>query len=133
MINTYRGVGVNWGVYSTIQYVVGAFQTRDNSYSSNSETITDGGNTTVSKVYWDFKEEASFTYVATQPFIAGNAGVMLPFVGYFVTVTDLNYPAISGQWLVDSISVNGSNTTATRVSLRLSRYPFLNSSIRSNP
>lgn len=125
MINTYHGVGINWGVYSTVQNAVGSFQSRDHGFKSESEVIRDGGDTTVSKVYWDFREEASFTFVATNGRNVGNAYVAHPNVSDWVYVTDNVYPAISGYWLVDDVFVAGSNTSATRVTLKLSRYPQL--------
>ena len=124
MINTYHGVGINWGTYSTVQGAVGAFQSRDHGIRADSELVKDGGDTTVSKVYWDFREEATFTYVATQGgYNFGNAYVSYPNIASWVYVTDTVYPAISGYWLVDDVSIIGSNTSATRVTLKLSRYP----------
>lgn len=124
---TVHGVGISWGVDSTVVGVNGAFQSRDHTYSAESELIKDGGNTTVSKVYWDAKETAIFTYVAIQPgaYPNGDATVSIPYLAQFVTVYDGRYPAINGNWLVDEISTQGSNTSAVRVSLTLSRYPYL--------
>lgn len=123
----FHGVGINFGVGSTVIGVNGAFQTRDHSIIAESELIKDGGETTVSKVYWDMQEHATFTYVAFQPgyWPFGNATVSMPDIASFVTVYDTTYAQIVGSWLVDEITVTSSNTTATKVTLHLSRYPFL--------
>jgi hypothetical protein len=134
-----HGVSISFGIGTTIYGVNGMFQSREHHYIANSEPIMDGGDTTVSKVYWDFREEASFVYVAYQP--AHNfydAFVQTPQIGSFVTVADFIYPAVStdggynyaidayrGPWLVDDVAISNSNTTAVRVSVKLSRYPHL--------
>jgi hypothetical protein len=122
----FHGIGINWGVNSTIIGVNGLFQTREHSSTAKSKEIVDGGETTVSKAYWDFKQTATFTYVAAQyggPF--GNSNVDVPTIGNFVTVFDPSYAYINGDWLVDAASVASSNTSAARVTLTLSRYPNL--------
>lgn len=126
-MSKFHGVGINFGVNSTIIGVNGLFQSRDHSYKVSTEQIRDAGNTTVSKAYYDPVETATFTYVAAQPSYNpyGNSHVDIPTIGEWITVIDNNYPAIAGDWLVDSISTSGGNTTATRVTVALSRYPFL--------
>lgn len=123
----HHGVGVNWGVYSSVVGVNGAFQAREHSYKFSSELVRDAGNTTVSKVYYDPVETATFTYVAAQPvnYTSGNAPVDIPTMGTFIQVVDNRYPAIAGYWLVDGISVVSSNTTAARVTLQLSRHQYM--------
>ncbi len=137
----FHGVGVNWGVDSTIIGVNGAFQTRQHSAKVQSEPIKDGGETTVSKVYWDMMEEATFSYVASSPSryplgqapVNGNIGyiqnwlygIAAPAIGQWINVVDPVYTAIAGYWLVDEITTSSSNTSAVRVNLKLSRYPFL--------
>lgn len=121
-------VGINWGVGSTISSVFGSFQSRDHHIKAQAEDIKDGGETTVSKVYWDSIEESTFSYVAIQngPNLFGTAPVSFPSIGMFVQVFDsVLYPVIAGFWLVDDIDINSSNTAATRVTLRLTRYPFI--------
>jgi len=134
-----HGVSISFGIGTTIWGVNGMFQSREHHYIANSEEITDGGDTTISKIYWNYREEASFVYVAYQP--AHNyydAAVQVPQIGSFVSVSDSIYPAVSsdggynyainsarGQWLVDDVSVSNSNTTAVRVSVKLSRYPLM--------
>jgi len=123
----FHGLSVQWGVNSTLIGVNGAFQTREHQYKCDNELIKNGGNTSVSKLYYDFSERASFVYVAVQAGLSqlGNAHVDTPFLGQWVNIVDTRYPAIAGQWLVDDISISSSNTSATRVTLDLSRYPFV--------
>ena len=128
----FHGVNVNWGVQTEIQYASGLFQTRDHKYSANSELVTDGGETPVSKVYWADYEEATFTYVCTDfTEVGGDGGFSStnsPDVGDWVNVTDANYPEIEGMWLTDEVTVHSANVNATRISLRLTRYPNVDSS-----
>ncbi len=121
-----HGVSVSWGVDSTIVGVNGAFQSREHTYKVDNRSIMNGGDTTVSKVYYDPIELANFTYVAIQ-LINGfpNARVDIPFIGEWVRVVDNVYGAINGYWLCENITVSSSNTSATRVTLSLARYPFV--------
>ena len=140
----FHGVNVNWGVATKIQYCVGAFQTRDHARIADNQLIFDPNGTPVSKIYFNYREDATFTYVAIGYENTGNASyggtlttalqnlnnsnigggttVYTPEVGQFVTVTDNNYGKIAGNWMVDEIKIISSNTNATRVSLKLSRY-----------
>lgn len=136
----FHGITINWGVRTNIQGASGLFQTREHNTKINSEVITDGGDTPVSKVYWGKNEVATFTYVAAEgSYAAGNnyggnvfqlnnadggySEVYWPAVGTWVYLSDVAYPYIAGNWLVDDVTTNTSNTTATRVILKLSRYP----------
>jgi hypothetical protein len=126
----FHGIGINWGISTQIQYAVGLFQTREYNVVANSETITDAGNTSVSKLFWDFREEATFTYVAagsnSYPGFNNNTGNIAPSypgIAQFVNLTDSNYPNIVGKWIVDAVSTNSSNLSCMRVTLKLSRYP----------
>jgi len=137
----HHGVGINWGVNSTIVSVNGLFQTREHNFSVKAEEITDAGDTSVSKVYWDFKEFATFTYVSFQPgyWPNGNAPISIPSLSSWIRVYDPTYSivinssqfiykqslSINGYWLVDDIVTAGSNTTSVRVTLKLSRYPYI--------
>ena len=142
----FHGVNINWGVNTNIEGVVGLMQTRDHNFNVNAEVITDGGDTPVSKVYWGQYEEATFTYVATDGLPAagnwwggsvkalndaggGNAQYVLPDIGQSVYVSDVVNNQLDGNWMVDAISTHTSNTTATRVTLKLSRYPHLDAAI----
>jgi hypothetical protein len=121
-----HGLSVNFGIGSILIGVNGAFQSRDHGIRIESEVVKDGGETTVSKVYWDQMEEATFTYVAVNVVNNySNAAVTFPSVGYWCSISDYQYPAISGDWLVDDVQINSSNTTAARVTVKLSRYPYL--------
>src|ERR1051326_6903144 len=105
-----HGASVNFGINSTIIGVNGAFQTRDHAYKVENDSIRDGGETTVSKVYYDPVEVASFVYVAVQPITGhGNARVDIPYIGQWVQVLDPSYSPINGWWLCENISVSSSN------------------------
>lgn len=123
----FRGVSVNWGIGTNISGVTGLMQTRDHSFSSNSELILDGGDTPVSKVWWGMYEEATFTYVVVDYsyYRSGNAQYYVPDIGDIVTLSDTNNNQLDGDWFVDSASTHTSNTTCTRVTLKISRYPHV--------
>lgn len=123
----FRGVGVNFGIASQMQYIQGLFQTREHSFKNTADLIKDGGETTVSKVYYDQYEEATFTYVVSSlnHNAFGTAAVFLPYLGQSCRIIDNRYPHIVGNWLVDEITTSSSNTSAMRVSVKLTRYPRL--------
>ena len=122
----FHGVGVNWGVNSTIQGVNGAFQTRDHAYKVEKDQIRDGGDSTTSVVYYDEREHANFTYVETQfGHNFGNGSVDKPYIGEWVYVYDNTYNYITGWWICEDIVVAASNTSACRVTVALVRYPYV--------
>jgi hypothetical protein len=127
-----HGVSVNFGVYSTIVGVNGLFQSRDHHFVQDKDLIKDGGETTVAIAYWDQHEEATFTYVAYQPIFppVANATVNIPTLGGVITIVDTRYPRIAGNWFVDDIETSNSNVTSVRVTLKISRYPFV---VPNNP
>ncbi len=127
MANIYKGVGVHWGVNSTGVAAYGTFklQSRDHTLKSEMETVRDAEGTTVSKVYYDPNEEATFEYIPTG---ASGGGVTptLPACGDMVTVTDAAYTRIANtNWLVDEVSTKSSNTSVMRVTVRMTRYPSI--------
>ncbi len=122
-----HGVGLNFGIDSTIINVNGAFQTREHHYEVDKREIKDGGETVVSLAYSNPREEATFSYIAIQLFATpfGNAFVSIPVIGSRIQIIDQRYPRIAGFWVCDDIQLNNSNITAVKVSLRLSRYPYV--------
>lgn len=126
---TYHGVGVNFGVSSSLAAVTGAFQTRDHSYAASNESIMDGAGVFVEDTTFGDYQTATFEYVATNTSTAvGNATVTVPTVGASLVVTDNGYSAIAGNyWIVRSVDVKGSNTTATRVTVNLWRATAITS------
>lgn len=123
----YRGVGVNFGVSSSLAAVTGAFQTRDHGYRADNELIRNGSGDAVEKTFYNANEEASFEYVATGA-SGGAVTVTVPAVGDLMTITDPTYTAIAAtNWIVDSVDVKGSNTTATRVTVKLNKYGAITS------
>src|SRR6266700_3399633 len=105
--------GVNFGVSSSLAGVNGKFQTLDHEHKSEVEHIRDGGGSTVTKVYYDFNEEATFEYVASGTDNSMTVPVTSGSVGDLLTVTDSTYGGIVGTtWLIDNVSIKGSNTTS---------------------
>lgn len=84
---TYHGVGVNFGVSSSLAAVTGAFQTRDHNYASSNESIMDGAGAFVEDTTYGLYETATFEYVATGA-SGGSVTVTVPTVGALLTVTD---------------------------------------------
>lgn len=129
MANIYKGVGCHWGVTSSTATAFGTMklQTRDHTLKSESETIKDADGVTVSKVYYDPTQEATFEYVATAV-SGGVAAPTLPACGDIFTVVDSVYTQIaSTAWLVDDVSTKSSNTSAMRVTVKCTRYPSITS------
>lgn len=125
---TVRGVGVNFGISSSLAGVTGVFQTLDHTYRSDAEIVQDGSGESVAKVYYNASQEASFTYVATGTNGVANATVTVPTIGSLLVVTDAGYTAIAATtWLVDEVSVAKSNTGAARVTCKLTKYPAITS------
>ena len=129
-----HGAQVNFGIGNVVQNINGTVQTREHHLSAESEELKDAGETARSKIFWNFKEECTFTYV-----IAGNNGVVsygdLPIIGNYVTINTVSafaasntfyYPLGGNTWIVEDVIVNSSNQAASRVSLKLSRYPYIN-------
>lgn len=128
MSNIYRGVGCHWGVGSSTGVLVGKLQTRDHTRKSDKDTIRDADGVEVSAIYYDPNEEATFEAVVTGSAGVGDATPTMPANGDVVTITDTKYTQISGSatgtnvWLVDDVSTKSGNTSAMRISLKLSRY-----------
>ena len=121
-------VGVNFAISSSLAAMTGAMQTRDHEYKTEVESIRDGSGTTVSRVYYDASEEATFEYVATGTNGVVNATVTVPTNGALMTVTDASYSAIAGStWIVENVATKVSNTSAVRVTVKLSRWPGISS------
>jgi hypothetical protein len=121
-------VGVSFGISSSIGSVSGAFQTLTHNQKAEIEQVRNGDGATVTKVFYDPSEEATFEYVAIGSNGSKDAVVTSGSVGSFVTVTDAQYAGIAGTtWLVDDVTINGSNTTSKRVTLKLTRYPAITS------
>ena len=124
---TYRGIGVNFGISSSLANITGAMQTRDHQYRSETEMVRNSYGDTVAKIYYDASEEATFSWIATGT-SGGSITVTLPTIGALLTVTDAGYTQIAGTtWLVDDVSTAGSNTGAVKVTAKLSKYPNITS------
>lgn len=123
----YHGITINFGIGTTLVNYTGAFQSRTHVLKAESKESRDGGETTVGKGFFNYKEEASFTYIPASSVYTntGNLSFNIPYIGQYITVADSNnYTQITGIWLVSDMDVQSSNTTATRINLKLERYPY---------
>lgn len=132
MANIYKGVGCHWAVNSTTYTLTnGKLQTRDHGRKSEMETIKDESGVTISKIYYDPNEEATFEAVITGSAGSGVAVPVLPAIGDAVALTDSVYTQISGSasggmtWLVEDVSTKSSNTSCMRITFRLVRHHSL--------
>ena len=132
MANVYKGVGCHWGVASTTYSMTnGKLQSRDHSKKAATETIKDSDGVTISKIIFDPNEEATFEAVITGSAGTGTVVPVLPAIGDAVVVTDTVNFQISGSasgantWLVDDVSTKSSNSSAMRVTIKLSRFTNL--------
>ena len=126
MAVVHGNVGINFGIGTAVGTLSGLFQTREHHYLCESKDIKDGGETTVGKGYWNFSEEATFTFVSNT-YLGVIYSNNIPAIGYYITVYDaINYPAIEGTtWKVEDIITNSSNTTSTRITLKLTRHRYI--------
>ncbi len=119
----YHGVAINFGVSSSLSGLTGVMQTIDHNVNTSNEEIRNGSGEFVQKTLYGIYEEATFEVVAgggAGP--AGNAAVVFPDPGVIGTVIDTQYTEIAGtNWILDSVSVKGSNTTAKRITCKLWR------------
>ncbi len=129
MANIYKGVGIHWGVGSTTHELHnGKLQTRDHTLKSEMETVRDAEGVTVNKTYYDPNQEATLEFVTTGSAGVGNAKPELPAIGDVVSLSDDVYTQIAGTvtganvWMVDEVSTKSSNTSAMRVTIRITRY-----------
>jgi len=122
-------VSVNFGVGSTITGVTGSFQRRDHDKISEVESVRNGSGTTVTRVYYDSHDEATFEYVLGDGTNnSPSASVSLPTVGNFLTVADSNYSELAAStWLIDHVASAATNVSSLRVTLRLSKWPGISS------
>src|ERR1017187_3384799 len=126
--NVYHGVGVNFGISSSLANVTGLFQTRDHVNTSDVDLVRSGTGDVVEKTYYNLYETGNFDYVASGTGPSGIVAVTLPTVGTLLTITDTVYTAIAGtSWLIDKASSKSSNTTAMKISLDLTRYAGITS------
>lgn len=126
----YHGVGIIFGASGSVSTLNGKMQTFDHKLSAESEWIIDELGNKVGKTYYGENETATFTAIATGT--SGSATVTKPTVGTKITVGQIadgagdTYTAISGSnWLVDNVTVNGSNTSYVRITVELSRSPYI--------
>lgn len=126
----YRGVDVHWSVKSTSITGAGIFklQSTDHGLQADTEIVQDGSGFACNKTYYNFNETATLEVVITG---AGATGAVTPVLAEpsdIITITDIVYTQLAGtDWLVDSVSIKRSNTTAMRVTYSLSRYPLITS------
>jgi len=131
--NIYKGVGINFGVSSSVCAQFGTFtlQSRDIGFTSETELIKNSDGNTIAKVYFDQKREGTFEYIPLGASGGANAPT-LPAIGDVATVTDSVTPAVAwfatgSNWLVDDVQVKSSNTSATRVTVKMTSYPLITS------
>lgn len=128
MSNVSNGVSVAFGISSTSfsGSGIGTFklQSRNHSKKAKKEDVADATGATVQRTYYDPSEEATLEYIQ---FAANNAALtaalVTPAIGAIVTITDTSYTEIAGtNWMVDDVSSAGSNTSATKITLKLERF-----------
>jgi hypothetical protein len=129
-VPVHRGIGVHWAVQSTTVSGAGTFklQSTDHTLQAATDMVQDGSGFTVNKTYYDFSESATLECVITGTNGTGNVSPTLAEPSDIITITDSVYTQLAGtDWLVDSVSVKRSNTSAMRVTYNLTRYPLITS------
>ena len=124
----FHGVGIQFGISSSLAGVTGQFQTRDHSFNSDMEEVVSSYGEIVATAQFKFVEEASFEYVATGAGPSGIVTVSLPSVGDLITVTDAVYTQIAQtNWIITKVVDKASNTGALKVTIDLKRYAGITS------
>jgi hypothetical protein len=125
MAAIFNGVGAHWGVSSTTCTAFGTFklQSRDHKKKSETEMVKDADGVTVSKIFFDPSQEATFEYIPTSATATGSVTPTMPAIGDKLTVADTIYPISASNWLVDEVSTKSSNTSVMKVTVQLSQYP----------
>lgn len=123
-----RGVGVHWGVSTTGVTGAGTFklQSTDHNQGSDSDIVHDASGFAVNKTYYNFNESATLDVVVTGSANSASVAPTLAKPSDIITITDSVYTQLAGtDWLVDSVSIKRSNTSAMRVTYSLTRYPLI--------
>jgi hypothetical protein len=120
MANAYRGITtMTFGANSTTStIIVGKIQSIDHEYKNEVASVKDADGKTVARAYYDFNEEATFEYYATEvnPTITSN--------GTLCTITDATVTGIAGTtWIVESMSSKVTNTDYYKITLKISKWP----------
>lgn len=123
---TFRGRGILYGIQS--QSISGStgtvscsFQSSDYGQSVEQEIVMDCTGSAATHITKTSKETLSVSYVFTSGTNSGTATVVHPAAGSVVGITDASHAAAAGNWIVASVGVKRTNTTAAIVDLSLER------------
>lgn len=127
-MNKYKGVGVHWGVGTTVVNSIGGYVMQDRSYDrmSEKETLKGATGRTLTTIYYDESDEMTLTVVPSGSYGQSDITPVIPAVGDMVVVTDsVNsfYQATGSSWIVESASPQSSNTGFMKVTYKLKRHP----------
>ena len=128
----YRGVNLNWG--TPPQTVCTAFgdckiQTANVTRTGDELEVRDEVGDQVAWVAYGVKRTATFTYyVAKTEAADGSTTVTTPAFGDLCTVDGLTkFPFLTGTYIAKDVTINNSNTDATKVDVSLTAYPNITS------
>jgi len=127
MANTYNGLGVLWGLSSTIGTITGLgalslAQSEEATLSADEELIRDPDGNTKTVVKYDHKAKATLEFIPTSSSNTGTITVTMIPAGATVAITDANLTTVGGTWIVDDCVAVRSNTKELMARVSLSKY-----------
>ena len=130
----YRGLNLNWGAppsASCTAFGSCRIQTGNMTKTGDELEVRDEVGDQVAWVGYGLKRTATFTYYAAG--VAGGATgtqtVTAPAFGDIATITDpaSKFIFLTGSYVVKDVTINNSNTDATKVDVSLTAYPNITS------
>ena len=124
---TFRGKGVLYGLGST-SFVSGSatvscsFQSSDWAGKVDEETIMDCNGEVATHITKNPTQTLSVSYVYTEGTNDGGVTVSIVPAGSVITITDVDEPQAAGTWLVTSVGIKRTNTSAAIVDMGCTRY-----------
>lgn len=128
--NYYHGLNIRWGTgtASSSAFGIGSvINSVDLDRKSDESEIKNQYGSTLAWVGFDAKTEATFEYVVGKvETAAGDATVVSPTVGDFITVTAGTGGNVTGSfWLCKDVTEKQMNTDCVKVSVKATFYPLI--------
>jgi len=127
MANLNRGTLIHFGVSSGVasgSYSFGLIQSANVDKKSDNVVVLDATGNAAAKEFYNFTSELTITTCPT--FSSGS--ISTPNPGDMLTVTDSQVPDIAGTtWIVDTASPKQTNTGATMIDIKATKYPGITS------
>ena len=126
----FHGLNIRWGTNATTSSAFGAssvIMSIDAERKVDESEIKNQYGASTAWVGFDAKKEATFEYVASDGGGTPNgaATVTQPTQGDFITITSDEDNFTGSKWIVKSVVEKSLNTDATKVTVRCTLYPLI--------